>query len=377
MNKIFHRKDLAVRMAEIITSEHSGSGVFLSAPRRTGKSTFLYEDLIPELTSKNEVLYVDLWLDKSTDPAILIDRAINARLIENESDFLKLAKKVGVSQISVSGVKIDLNNQLSNITISERLCLLSDIVKKPIVLVIDEIQQSLNSDKGNNALFALKAARDELNHSKRYGFRLVATGSSRNKLAMLVNSKDQAFFCASLIDMPALADDFVKWIIKNINGQLKPSEYALTEVFKKIDRRPEYLEGILNKTLNNLATTKDNIDFILEEKTQETLDIIRESLMSVVEQLPAMQEAVFRVMVSEGNKFAPYRKETSEQIKVVANRLSSETIKTDESSIQYALEALRNKNLIWKSTRGVYMIEDSQYEKIFSEEAIIGHSLKP
>jgi predicted AAA+ superfamily ATPase len=38
------------------------SSLFLGAPRRTGKSTFLQEDLIPALENNGAlVLYVDLW----------------------------------------------------------------------------------------------------------------------------------------------------------------------------------------------------------------------------------------------------------------------------------------------------------------------------
>jgi len=51
-NFVFRRKELARRMADIAlgTDPLAGnSGLFLAAPRRTGKSTFLKTDLIPEL----------------------------------------------------------------------------------------------------------------------------------------------------------------------------------------------------------------------------------------------------------------------------------------------------------------------------------------
>ena len=62
------------------------------------------------------------------------------------------------------------------------------------MLIVDEAQHAITSDAGADALFALKAARDELNSSAHHGLRVVATGSNRDKLAMLRNSKDQAFF---------------------------------------------------------------------------------------------------------------------------------------------------------------------------------------
>jgi hypothetical protein len=58
-----------------------------------------------------------------------------------------------------------------------------------------------------NALFALKAARDELDSSAHHGLRIVATRSHRDKLVMLRNSKEQAFFGAHLLNFPPLGKD--------------------------------------------------------------------------------------------------------------------------------------------------------------------------
>lgn len=62
---VFHRPDLAEKLARQILavgvgSAH-GSGVFLAAPRRTGKSTFLREDLRPVFEASGAlVVYADL-----------------------------------------------------------------------------------------------------------------------------------------------------------------------------------------------------------------------------------------------------------------------------------------------------------------------------
>lgn len=63
--EIFHRTALAADMAGKILfvspTSASSSGLFLAAPRRTGKSTFLREDLRPQLEEKGGlVVYADL-----------------------------------------------------------------------------------------------------------------------------------------------------------------------------------------------------------------------------------------------------------------------------------------------------------------------------
>ncbi len=60
---------------------HYGSGLFLAAPRRTGKSTFMREDLVPALKARGVVTtYVDLWEDRQRDPGLLIVDAVRATL---------------------------------------------------------------------------------------------------------------------------------------------------------------------------------------------------------------------------------------------------------------------------------------------------------
>ena len=58
-DQIFHRHSLANTYATRILSDRCSSGIFISAPRRTGKSTFIREDLTPKLIEHGvEVIYV-------------------------------------------------------------------------------------------------------------------------------------------------------------------------------------------------------------------------------------------------------------------------------------------------------------------------------
>ena len=66
---IFRRSDIALDMTKRLLhpsplDEQYRSGVFLSGPRRIGKTTFLKNDLIPQLEQEGAiVIYVDLWSD--------------------------------------------------------------------------------------------------------------------------------------------------------------------------------------------------------------------------------------------------------------------------------------------------------------------------
>lgn len=82
----FHRAVLAQELvtalqgAALLGDAHNG--LFLAAPRRTGKSTFLQGDLRPALQAAGVVVvYVDLWADSRRDPGVLIAEAIARALV--------------------------------------------------------------------------------------------------------------------------------------------------------------------------------------------------------------------------------------------------------------------------------------------------------
>jgi hypothetical protein len=69
---VFRRPALASSIADGLVGaglQDFTSGLFLAAPRRTGKSTFLREDLIPHCQARGWLtVYVDLWADKEKIP---------------------------------------------------------------------------------------------------------------------------------------------------------------------------------------------------------------------------------------------------------------------------------------------------------------------
>ena len=81
MAEVFRRPHLAAELAARllrpgVLDEGLRSGLFLSGLRRTGKTTFLRNDLVPELEAQGAVvIYVDLWSDTKVSPATLVQAA--------------------------------------------------------------------------------------------------------------------------------------------------------------------------------------------------------------------------------------------------------------------------------------------------------------
>lgn len=252
----FARPELAQQHIQDLFDTTFGlsGGLFLAAPQGTGKSTFVLNDLVPALVATNAtVIYVDLWADKKTDPAILISDAIRVELKKDAGVISKYAEKMGLGKISIgalgNGLSFDLSSLgLSNdMTLSGVLSMLAEHTGGSIVLVIDEAQHALTTGQGSNAMAALKAARDKLNIQGKAGchFFLVATGSNREKLATTVTNKDEAFYGADFVDFPKLSKDYLAWLFAKV-GYVLDVDKAY-EVFKKAGCRPEAMALTMKK----------------------------------------------------------------------------------------------------------------------------------
>lgn len=361
---IFHRPELAAKLADRIASDKGASGIFLAALRRTGKSTFIREDLAPLLRQRGaQVIYVDLWADRSQDPGVLISRAIAEHLRAHDGVITQIARKGGFESVTFGGVKLNLDKigLGQGETLSRALQALSQETKRLIVMVVDEAQHAQTTEAGNAAMYALKAARDELNSSAYSGFRLVATGSNRDKLAILVTGKDQAFLNAKLVDLPHLGQDYLSWVQSGFNHQVKPTMSALNDAFINSSYRPEILTDVLDELELELELASENIDAHVRNRVLEKLSLHSQSFMQVFDNLPTLQAAVMQTMAEMGADFAAFKQPTMERYAGVCSQRSAESVRVDSSSVQYALDALRDKQLVWKSARGVYAIEDTQH----------------
>lgn len=344
------------------------SGLFLAAPRRTGKSTFLREDLVPACIDRGWLtVYVDLWSDKVADPGVLISNAIAAALVPFDSRLRKMAKNIGLDKLSIlRTVTWDFSKpQLpAGATLAQALDLLHTASGQMIVLVVDEAQHALSTDNGVNAMFALKAARDELNQGReRDGLRLVFTGSSRDKLAHLVLNSKQPFFGSVVTPFPLLGTDYTAAYTAHLNTLLAQSnQFSAVDVdaaFELVGRRPEMLRSIIASVSLELGAAGDLGD-LLRQGAASIRDGIWSEFESQYNCLTVAQKAVVEVMArrSVANEpMSPFSGDSLQAVCAVMERLGSDTVPTT-STLQASIEELRQKEILWKSQRGAYAFED-------------------
>ena len=364
---LFQRPELANRLAKQILVIGAGSaassGVFLAAPRRTGKSTFVREDLRPALEAAGAlVVYADLWANPTADPGNVIVNAIRVTLASNDGVVLRLAKSAGLDKVKVGSVSFDLDRVGlgKDVSLTEALVALSDETKKIIVLVIDEAQHVTTTEAGVSALFALKAARDELNSSQHHGLRVVCTGSNRDKLAMLRNSKDQAFFGAPLVNFPMLGKDYIEWFCKEVDLPFQLDPKQVLPLFVEAGYRPEVIGAAADRFRFDFEIDVETGADKFAEEVRRLTDEMNQVQLGVIHSLTPIQSSVLRVMAAARENYAPFEAATLEKYRKAMTQagLSVDDAKADVPGVQQALIALQEKKLVWKAARGVYAIEE-------------------
>lgn len=363
---IFHRHKLAEDLINRLSDPVYKSGLFLSAPRRTGKTTFIRADLLPVLREAGAiVIYADLWEQRSINPAKVIISAIRDAILHESGMVLKTAMAMGLKKVKVGGLEMDLDaiGTQEGDSLARTLEKLGTAGEKPIVMVIDEAQHAQTTDEGRDTLFALKAARDAMILGEGKGFRFIATGSNSDRLRTLVSSKDQAFFGAKEEHLPELDDAYLEWVLSSSPFKAYLSLPVLRQGFEMLSRRPEYLQSLL-KSLEEAsdfdAATIDN-EFV--EKVAASMERSRQTFLASLRSMEALDAAVFRRMARLGEKFTPFDEGALSDYEALINKVNPQ-VKAErptKSSVQSALERLRKESMVWNAGRGLWYLEDSQH----------------
>ncbi len=365
---LFHRPQVAEGIVDGLTGLgpfHYGSGLFLAAPRRTGKSTFMREDLIPALARRDVLAsYVDLWTDRQRDPASLISDAVKATLRKLDGWGARTIRKSGLTKLNIAGAltfDVDKVGQQDGVTLTEAFQAIVARTGHPTALIVDEAQQALATEAGLNSMFALKAARDALNQGSAgpgpagTALLLVFTGSHRDKLSNFVLKRDQPFFGADIADFPRLgrdyADAYADWINQRLASTNRFDRNDVWQAFEALGHRPEMLQKVLKDaafgTQRSSGLKADLLDGAraLRERIWEEYD-------SEFSSLSVTQKAVLGRLVREGSRFAPFTIASLAAYAAAAER----PVTTAEA--QAALDALRQKNIVWRNARATYTLED-------------------
>jgi hypothetical protein len=383
MTNIYRRPALASQMARQllhpgVLDEGLRSGLFLSGLRRTGKTTFLINDLVPALEADGAiVIYVDLWSDTQRSPAALILTAVKRTLADLEqpgSTALKHLKRLSGADAGAFGFKfgfkLDSVGEPGGATLAQALAEVVDKAKTNVVLIVDEVQHAITSEEGNRMLLALKAARDAIN--PRPGtpgyFLFVGTGSHRALVGELTARRNQAFAGATSVSYPVLGEDYVAYLLDRLLAEgfsTLPSRDVAVRAFGALGSRPEEMIKALRQLHFHLPPGRD---------PDEHLPVIANTLRSTaadlelmkLEQLGGLATAIFdRIASSDGDARGLFSADSAAAYSAAIGR----EVRIEEA--QPVVNELMATNLIMRKGHGLYGVTDPFVQEIWLERKSI------
>lgn len=379
MSEIFHRRKLAQEMAAQllepgVLDQALRSGLFLSGVRRTGKTTFLKQDLIPALETDGAiVIYVDLWSDTSVAPSVLLQRAARTKLGELEdplSTAFSTLKKIVSAEVAARGLKFkfDLSKlgEPGGITLADAFTEVVEQSRTNLVLIVDEVQ-CLASDDGLSMMLALKAARDaiKLRPNSPGHFVFIGTGSNRALVQELSARRNMAFQGAQSLPYPVLGDDFVAHVLTRLQLQgnkAMPSHAVAAQAFKDLGSRPEELLNALRVLALSLPAGAGP-DATLQIIVATVRAGIANAELLRIQEIGPLAEVVFDRIASsqERQTRGIYSTESVDEYSKELGR----SVRSEE--IQNVVQQLQGANIIMRLGYGAYTVVDPFVREMWLE----------
>lgn len=373
---LFHRQTYADQMAGQLLNpgpldESTRSGVFLSGIRRVGKTTFLRQDLIPALEARGAlVIYVDLWADPAKSPSALVHEAVRQTLQQLQtkgSSLLKRVKGLNVGAAGLSfGFELDKVGEAGGTTLAQAFEALVAKTRTNVVLIVDEVQQTLGTDEGQSLLHALKAARDAVNAKPGTPgrFLFLGTGSHKSLLAEMTSRRNQPFAGALSASYQVLGKDFVRWQLARIGAQpglILPSLDAAWEGFQTLGHRPEELLKALRQLQQASGTDADTAWRII---CATLAGAAADADLKAFDDLGELGKAVFERIASGGEQgisgvFG------GESLAFYSRRIGSTV---DASQVQKVVDKMVAAQLVIRPSHGVYTIADPFVRQVWREK---------
>lgn len=385
MADIYRRPELAAQMAKQllhpgVLDEGLRSGLFLSGLRRTGKTTFLLNDLIPALEEAGAlVIYVDLWSDTQTSPATLVLSAVKKALTELQtpaSSILKRLGRVGGADLGAFGFKfgfkLDSVGAEGGTTLAQALAEVVDQARTDVVLIVDEVQHAITSEDGNRMLLALKAARDAINPRPDTPghFVFIGTGSHRALVSELTARRNQAFAGATAVPYPVLNGDYVEHLLKRLaqeGATPLPSLAVATQAFATLGNRPEEMLKALRQ-LSRYLPPGGNPDVHLPVIAATLRSTAADIELMKVEQLGGLAAAIFeRIASADGSARGVFSSEAAADYSKAVGR----AVRVEE--IQPVANDLLAANLIMRRGHGMYGVTDPFVQEIWREKRALAN----
>ncbi|AXH60226.1 ERCC4 domain-containing protein [Pseudomonas amygdali] len=353
------RPELAASLAQqllkpSVLDEGMRSGLFLTSPKHTGKTTFLVHDLVPALEAMGAItLYVDLGSNLLTPPLDLMKVAVKARIDDLQCSSLP-SLRLNSSALGMKGGP----------TLAQLLLEVVDQAGTDLVLIVDEVQQAILTEGGQSMMMAFKAARDAINmRPNTPGFFLfVGVGSNTALVTDMTTKHSHAFMGATHVELPRMGEGFIDHILglreARQNGANIPNRGVTLAAFEALGCRPEYFARALALTLKQKAAADEVLPIVVETLRSTIADMEIEK----VESLGSLALEVFGLIAGSLEPVGKLFSASSVDYYTVA---IGREVKTEE--VQPVINGLLSMGLIMRVGHGMYAVADPEVGSVWRE----------
>jgi uncharacterized protein len=281
-----------------------GDPIALQSPRRWGKTTFLQTEIIPAARAAGFLpVYIDVWQNRDD-----VLSAINYGLQEAIDDLdvppttVGKHKKTKITKVGVASMTLELGDEPTR-TRPDAAFLLVDWLlktlvrkaKKPVLLLLDEIQELAVAKRNEAIVSALRSAITK----SRQSVRVIFTGSNQDRLRELFSRSRAALYeGASIMAFPALGTDFLDFVITHAQTRFKrpiPIN-ELTLAFERFQYQPRALLDLVFLYVSGEQLSFKNV---LHERIERLL--ASDLYQSLLDQMNPLQKQICRRLVSGGD----------------------------------------------------------------------------
>jgi len=302
------------------------------APCRTGKTTFLLNDLSPAAIKAGFlVAYADLW--QSDNPALSLLRGLE------EAAVPEAAAECAMALLGSTEVALRIDDLIGNLS-----------KRRPLLLLGDEAQTLARTKEGEQLARSLRTALAKHVDAAR----VVFTGSSRTQLAHVFSNANAPLYSAgyAVREFPLLDRDFVAFIAQKFKASTGRDldVDAAYDVHLQFHSRPEALVHCVWSMVLDPALT-----FEAAHQREAQRQASSEAHDGVWLSLDALQQQLVRRIAIDSN-FKPFSGAALEELGIA---LGVDTLKA--TNVQRALRTLARNTVVARTPRGTWEFEDENF----------------
>jgi len=365
LNQIWHYPRPALAKAYLtLLGAGPVASTSIFAPRRTGKTAFLRQDLTPAAEQAGYIVaYADLWQTRLSPGAALIrgleealePKTLGQKALQKLKEPVKKIKAKG----SIGELKGELEVEMSDpkkeateiaLRIEELVAQLC--AKKPLLLLVDEAQELARNKQNELVATALRTALTK--HKDK--MRVVFTGSSRTQLAHVFSNTGAPLYSvgAAIQDFPLLDRGLVEFVAEKFEQSTRRTldVAAAWQEFLAFKQQPEpFLSAVVAMMMSPALSLEKacEIERIEQDKAENhegtwvTLDALQRHLLKLFADNPTTK---------------PFSKPVLAQL---AKALGLPSL--DPTTVQFSVKRLAAKTIVSKSPQGAYLFESDAFER--------------